>query len=176
MAERTCSTDGCERRHYARGFCENHYKQWARREGPRAKDPRVRQQDLPCAVEGCQNVAWARNYCPTHYARWRVHGDPLVVLRAPHGGGFVRNGYRYLTVGKRQVVEHRFVMEKLLGRRLEANETVHHRNGNRSDNRPENLELWVSFHPNGQRVEDLVRWAHEIISKYEPVVLQLRFL
>ena len=47
------------------------------------------------------------------------------------------------------VQEHRLVMEKILGRHLERREVVHHRNGNHSDNRPENLLL---FSDNGSHL------------------------
>ncbi|AXH68834.1 HNH endonuclease [Streptomyces phage Comrade] len=57
-------------------------------------------------------------------------------------------------------------MSESLGRPLEEYEEVHHKNGDRLDNRLENLELWVRRQPPGQRAEDLLEWAYEIIRRY----------
>jgi hypothetical protein len=59
-------------------------------------------------------------------------------------------------------------MEEILGRPLEPNENVHHVNGVRDDNRPENLELWLTSQPSGQRVRDLVEW---VVAHYPDLVV-----
>jgi hypothetical protein len=55
-------------------------------------------------------------------------------------------------------------------RALKVNENVHHLNGVRHDNRPENPELWVRSQPPGQRIPDLVIWAQRFIEEYERIV------
>lgn len=53
------------------------------------------------------------------------------------------------------------------GALLWPDESVHHKNGKRDDNRLANLELWSSYQPAGQRVEDKLAWAREILARYE---------
>lgn len=64
-------------------------------------------------------------------------------------------------------MEHALVMEEILGRPLLPNENVHHLNGVRNDNRPENLELWIRPQPTGIRVQDAVAWAKLILERYD---------
>jgi hypothetical protein len=81
-----------------------------------------------------------------------IDGNGYARVRLPQHPNAGRDGY---------VQEHRFVLAQVLGRPLHPFESPHHKNGIRSDNRPENLELWTKPQPAGQRPEDLAAWVVE---------------
>jgi hypothetical protein len=128
------------------------------------------------------NDATARGLCSTHRTRLTQTGDVQaeVPVKEVAGTGYISHGYRVvpipphlrsLTRGARAELEHRYVMAQLLGRPLRPDESVHHRNGDRLDNRPDNLELWSRFQPRGQRVSDKVAYALALLERYLPEAL-----
>jgi hypothetical protein len=115
-------------------------------------------------VEGCHDKHQSRGFCSKHYYRWRKHGDPLKTVQAPKGTGWKGlNNQGYVVIKKcgDTILEHRLVMEQILGRKLRPFEEVHHKNTLRDDNSPGNLELWVKPQPAGGRPEDLAAWMIE---------------
>lgn len=115
--------------------------------------------------------------CGTHYRKWRRHGDPLFVstVHTRRKGKPIRrpDGYVHLYLPEHpnarkdgKIAEHVKVMADRLGRPLVRGENVHHKNGIRDDNRPENLELWSRCQPSGKRVADLIRYANDLIAQY----------
>lgn len=204
-----CTFEGCELKVAARGLCSTHY--WkARTSGDlellptrkrkkaacahcgrrdylrrkmcstcynRDRRNRVATGDAPrCSVPSCERVILGHGLCSMHYSRMARTGS-TDAKRAPPGTGCVSNGYRIIG-GK---PEHRILVSKMLGRRLDRTESVHHRNGDRADNRlgpcliasecrcpngPHNLELWSKTQPAGKRVSDLIAYANEVLRRY----------
>ena len=166
-----CIAEDCVETVVGGGYCAVHY---ARRfnDGWRATRPAK-----PCEVDGCEKAARSKGLCTSHYAKMRRWGTPVpperpkpkhtkrdsrsgyVMVKAPDSPMAMSNGY---------VVEHRLVMAEMIGRPLEKFENVHHINGVKDDNRPENLELWNTYQPAGQRPDDKVEWAVRILELYAP--------
>ncbi len=126
-----------------------------------------------CSVDGCDLQSNCKTLCVMHYARLQRNGEVGPAGKMNDGKyGENLDGYRRIIVNGKRVLEHRVIMENLIGRKLTRNENVHHKNGDRADNRPENLELWSSSQPPGQRIEDKVEWAIEILNLYKPEALR----
>lgn len=126
-----------------------------------------------------RNAEYCSRKCSPHTGN--PNGKPPTGSGDKHsgwkGGKRIKRGYVYIycpdhptckgSPHRIYVQEHRLVMEEHLGRYLLPRETIHHINGVRDDNRIENLELWSNSHPAGQRVEDKIEWAKQILLSYE---------
>lgn len=71
----TCTLEGCDNPHKARGYCQTHYAQLKRGMTPRIVPKRMMEQPETCqADEGCDRAAKTKGLCETHYARLLRHG------------------------------------------------------------------------------------------------------
>ena len=185
----SCHVEGCTNKRRHRGLCEPHYRSRLRNgtlppldcqycgstDGVKAlvcakcsadrrrariaeraavaKEQRkaIRAAGVPCAACGTPIQSASRK------------GARCVPCSRYIGAG----GYVYVYIGgRRSMTEHRYIMERHLGRPLSPSENVHHINGIRTDNRLANLEIWIKSQPCGQRASDHLAWARRIVALY----------
>lgn len=172
----SCVFEECERPAVSNNLCGGHDAQWRRTGGVLTPfGVRPRKPVVACEVADCAESANRRGMCDLHYRQFlrtgktwtrkrvmtktgrRLNADGYVMIKMPGHSETTRTGWG---------LEHRIVMSDHLGRPLWPDENVHHKNGDRTDNRLENLELWSRKQPKGQRVLDKLAWAREIIERY----------
>lgn len=127
-----------------------------------ARNPAPNFRCLQCGTDAVRRKGANNAYDYTQ----KFCGVPCANAALNKGGHIHHTGYRYLNKSGRTVAEHREVMAKKIGRELHRDETVHHIDGDRLNNDPSNLELWVGRHGRGQRVDDQIIHARQIFDRY----------
>lgn len=139
------------------------------------KTVQVRRHIWECLSGPIQKGYLVKNTCGNTKCVWIGHmlltKSTRGLPRIPGDKFLTPEGYVMVVQQKGDAkLEHRIVMENYLHRKLLPGENIHHKNGVRDDNIMSNLELWVTLQPLGQRPEDLVSYAREILSRYEVMV------
>lgn len=144
----------------------------------RDKSVKVKNKDKKCK-NGCDSIVHARNVCRLCYKKLyyeeKERDNRGAVKREDHPlltviidtTGYARIKVRTGSGPNDWDKHHRYVMEQHLGRKLESFENVHHKNGVKHDNDLDNLELWITSQPKGQRVPDLIEYANWILKTYK---------
>lgn len=173
-----CRIDGCANNANTLGLCRSHYCRHKKYGDPiGTPEPKVKKTGNPCTTRDCFGLSVALGMCRNCYQHFKRYGDAKkrsAWFNKRNEKIFDSKGYVLVYVAGHKnatrsgrVQEHRYVMSQFLGRPIRKNENIHHKNGNRSDNRLENLELWVTSQPSGQRPLDLIKWARSILETYE---------
>ena len=130
---------------------------------------------MNCTIEGCERIATYKTpqiVCQLHYRRWWK--NKIFGFKNWYNPTITKSGYFRTTINNKRTQLHRYIMEKYLGRSLKREEIVHHINGNKQDNKIENLELIKNnsvhmhkYHPNSwqkrKKNNISVNWSNIIL-------------
>ena len=193
----TCRLCGAPMFHGGTGYCSKHYARFRRgqldAEGNELRPLKrvASYEGMECLVSGCSNRPDTYGLCDRH----RQQAQSGIIdwkgnkLREPRHGGPTRGkdiwtanrGYRKCRVEGHPhadqygfVLEHRLVMEEVLDRYLDPNEVVHHRDGDRQNNSPDNLEVLLrkTHNPGKNVTKGLVNQVLSALGHNDPDALE----
>jgi len=175
-----CLVEGCSIRSVNKGLCPKH--SYRLKKGLDLNTDDFVKKYIPapddgiCEIFGCDKPSVCKRMCAGHLSRQKTGANVNVKLRkiSPSGEGSInKQGYRVIQKPDHanswkdgSILEHRWIMSEHIGRPLSRTELVHHKNGDRQDNRIDNLELCDNSQPPGQRVCDKISWMKEFLYIY----------
>lgn len=176
-----CSLDSCEREIYCKDFCEKHYRRILKHGDVNHGRYRHRPEPRPC--ETCRNIftpsrkRFEAKFCskscqgksPAGQERARKMGKENAekISKALRGRG---NGKSYKKYMGRH--EHRMIAEKIIGRALLKGEVVHHKDGNKLNNSPDNISITTQ----SQHIKEhgIPYWSHKQRREIHDLRIQAR--
>jgi hypothetical protein len=152
-----CEVKECDRKSFCKGYCTKHYQKWKKYGNPEyIKDLGRPKSGINFVCKECGNTFYRS---PSEIEKAKKHNSeckfcskkcgydhsrgkqkkivPLEEREWKHN----RKGYLSTTVRGKTVLQHRWIIEKHLGRKLKKIEIIHHLNGIKDDNRIENLAV-----------------------------------
>lgn len=154
---RSCEVPGCVRSAHHGSICSMHSERRRLTGSVGEASPRTERSRSPvCSLAACERKTYARGFCNLHWQRAKKTGDPgqVGLKKRPDGSGSIELGYLTFRVDNKRKAEHRMVWEAANGP-IPPRHVIHHRNGNKLDNRLENLELMTREQHRRHHHEDI---------------------
>lgn len=141
MAKGTCSVDGCDTPHHARGWCQYHYRRWqlSGEPGP------LRGERIPIVRRTDPLLRMSERLTIDEDGHWLM---PASV-----------NGYGSTSIGRQHVPAHRFTFERFI-RRIEPGEQIHHKCGVKNCCNPDHLEAVTALQHKRRHASDTCHRGH----------------